>query len=95
MPVALITIMCLVAALPCKRKATPQEWADELETHLLNTEGRWDWDDATSVVFADVRLENLRCRLALKFNCLETAGKRENFRLIVEALRRGEIPEPN
>src|SRR5438067_1507136 len=32
-----------------RRKITPQHLADELERHLLGTEGPWDWDDTTSI----------------------------------------------
>jgi hypothetical protein len=83
--------MLLIAALPTKRKITPQAWADELEKHLLGTEGPYDWDDATSVRLADERLENLRCRLS-DFDMLVTTERREELRQIIEALRRGEIP---
>jgi hypothetical protein len=48
--------MLLVAALPIKRKITPQQWADDLEKYLLGSDGAWDWDDATSVRLADERL---------------------------------------
>jgi hypothetical protein len=84
--------MLLVAALPIKRKITPQQWADELEEHLLGTEGSWGWDDATSISLADKRLENLRRRLVPDFDLLDTPEKTDQFRRIIEALRRGEVP---
>ena len=74
-----------------KRKVTPQEWADELERHLLGTEGPWDWDDTTSEPLADPSLEQLRFTLP-DFDLLNTPEKTEEFRRIIEALRRGEIP---
>lgn len=91
-PVALIILMLLVAALGSKRKTTPQKWADDLEKHLLGTDGPHGWDDAVGVDFADERLENLRSRVYHDFYQLDTPEKREEFRRIIEALRRGEIP---
>jgi len=90
-PLGLIILMLAVAALPIKRKITPQKWADELEKHLLGTDGPYGWDDATSVTLADPQLENLRSRL-YDFDQINTPEKREEFRQIIEALRRGEIP---
>ncbi|MGA8539519.1 MAG: hypothetical protein WB566_08460 [Terriglobales bacterium] len=89
-PVFMVVLMLIIAALPIKRKITPQAWADELEKHLLGTEDPYDWDDATSVRLADERLENLRCRLS-DFDMLVTPEKREELRQIIEALRRGEV----
>jgi hypothetical protein len=83
--------MIVVAAWPSKKKITPQEWANELETHLLDTEGRWDWDDTTSIRLADERLEHLRRRLS-DFDLLDTPEKRDELRRIIEALRKGEVP---
>ena len=83
--------MLAVAALPIRRKITPQEWAIDLEKHLLGTEGPYDWDDATSVTLADERLESLRSRVLHDFHMLDTPEKREEFRQII-ALRRGEVP---
>jgi len=92
-PVVLVALMLVVAALPSKRKRTPQEWANELEKHLLGTEGPFDWDDAISVKLANQRLESLRQRILLSdFDRLDTPEKREQFRLIIDALRRGEVP---
>ncbi len=58
-PFGLIVLMLVIAALPGKRQVTAEQFADELERHLLGTEGQWDWDDATSVRIADPRLEAL------------------------------------
>lgn len=90
-PFVAVLVMLGLAALPFKRKITPQQWADQLEKHLLGMEGPHDWDDATSVRMADDRMENLRCRLA-DFDLLNTPQKREELRRIIETLRRGEIP---
>jgi hypothetical protein len=38
-----------------RRKVTAEQFADELERHLLGIGGKWDWDDATSVVIADTK----------------------------------------
>lgn len=91
-PIGLVLLMLIVAALPIKRKVTPQKLADELEKHLLGTDGAWGWDDATSVTLADERLENLRGRLIPHFDMLDTPEKREELRQIIEDLRRGEVP---
>ena len=91
-PLGLLILIVVVAALPIKRKVTPQEWAEELEKHLLGTEGPYGWEDATSVRLADERLENLRSRLMPDFDLLNTPQKREEFHQIIETLRRGEIP---
>lgn len=90
-PLATVLVMFGLAVLPIKRKITPQRWADQLEKHLLGTEGPYDWDDATSVRMADEWMENLRSRLA-DFDLLDTPQKREELRRIIETLRRGEIP---
>ena len=91
-PVGLMVLMLIIAALPIKRKITPQKWADELEKHLLGTDGPYGWDNATSITLHDKRMENLRARLIPDFDTLETPEKREEFRQIIEALRRGEVP---
>jgi hypothetical protein len=91
-PAVMVCLMFAVAALPIKRKITPQQWANQLEKHLLDTEGPYDWDDTTSVTLADERLEQLRSRIMMDFESLDTPQKREEFRQIIEALRRGEIP---
>jgi hypothetical protein len=77
---------------PEKRDVTPQQLADELERHLVGNEGPYDWDATTSLELADERLDRLIPRL-IEYDRLETAEKREQFREIIESLRRGEIPE--
>jgi hypothetical protein len=79
-------------ALPIKKKFTPQQWALELEPHLLGTDGTWGWDDATSVALADPELENLRCKLH-RFDLLPTEKRRKEFETIIAALKRGGIPD--
>ena len=76
MPAILVILMLVVAALPIKRKITSQQWADELEKHLLGTDGAWGWDDATSVTLADERLESLRLRLVPDFDLLNTPERK-------------------
>jgi hypothetical protein len=91
--VAQATLLCLVAAWPqAKRNVTPKELADELERHLIGNEGPYDWDATTSEEIADARLNRLIPGL-IEYDRLETAEKREQFREIIDALRRGEIPD--
>jgi len=75
-----------------KRKVTPEQFADELEPHLLGTGGAWHWDDVTSVGIDDKRLERLRAKLA-KFDNLILEERRIEFTQIIAALRRGEVPD--
>ena len=91
-PFGIIVLVFLLAALPIKRKrkVTPEEFADELEKHLLGTEGKWDWDDVTSVAIADDRLELIRRGLP-KFDRLSDEKDREELRALIAALRRGEV----
>ena len=93
-PFGIVALTFLLAALPIKRKrrVTPEEFADELEKHLLGTEGKWDWDDVTSVAIADDRLELIRWELP-KFDRLSDEKDREELRALIAALRRGEVPE--
>ncbi len=91
--VLFIALLVVAPLLPYKgRNITPQEWAGELESHLLGTEDAYDWDDATSIKLADEGLERLRGRLVLEFDRLDTPDKRERLRQVVEALRRGVVP---
>jgi hypothetical protein len=91
-PVGIVALALAVAALPIRRKVTPEQWALELEPHLLGTDGTWDWDDATSIALADPRLEAIRCKLS-KFDMLTSDQRRKEFESIIAALKRGEIPE--
>lgn len=84
--------MIAVAALPIKRKITPQRFADQLESHLLGRDGDWGWDDAISVTLADEGLERLRCNLS-KFDMLDSNERQDVLRQIIAALRRGEVPD--
>jgi hypothetical protein len=90
-PIGIIVLAFLVAALPIKRKVTPHQFADQLERHLLGTEGKWDWDDTTSIAIADERLEQIRLELA-KFDSLTQEKDKDELRAIIAALRRGELP---
>jgi len=91
LPLGMVAVALAVAALPIKRKVTPEQWAQELEPHLLGTDGAWDWDDATSIALADPELERLRGKLH-KFDTLPTDERRKEFESIIAALKRGEIP---
>jgi hypothetical protein len=75
-----------------KGKVSPEQFAEALEKHLLGTEGKWDWDDTTSITLADERLERIRLGLA-KFDLLTHTAVREELEAIIAALRRGEFPE--
>jgi hypothetical protein len=75
-----------------KREVTPQELAEELERHLAGNEGPYDWRATTSVELTDERLNRLIPRL-IEYGRLDTAEKRQQFREIIETLRRGEIPD--
>jgi hypothetical protein len=92
-PIGVIVLALFVAALPIKRKVTPEQFADELERHLLGTEGKWDWDDTTSIAIDDERLERLRWELA-KFDSDSLTQEKDKveLRAIIAALRRGELP---
>ena len=92
-PFAIIVLALCVAALPIKRKVTPERFADELDKHLLGTEGPWDWDDTTSVAIADRRLEEVRLRLGPNLDSLSQEKDKDELRAIIATLRRGELPE--
>ena len=75
-----------------KRKVTPEQFADELERHLLGTEGPTDWDRMTSVTVADERLERIQWELT-RFDSLSQEKDKEELRALIAAIRRGELPE--
>ena len=75
-----------------KRGITPQQFANELEKHLLGTEKMWDWDNTTSLALADERLDRLRVMLP-KYDSLSLLKRRDEFISVIDALRRGEVPE--
>jgi hypothetical protein len=58
-PPGIIVLAVLVSAIVGRKKriVTAEQFANELERHLLGTEGRWDWDDITSLAIADERLD--------------------------------------
>lgn len=91
LPLGTILLAVLLAAVGRKREVAPEQYALELERHLLGTEGSWDWDDTTSVAIADPRLEALRVRLS-RFDVLSD-DRRSELADIITALKRGEVPE--
>ena len=91
-PVGLVGVLILAGLLSPARKVTPQQYAELLEKHLEGTEGAWGWDNTTSIRIADKRLDKLRCKLA-KFDTFALPEWEEEFKEIIAALRRGEIPE--
>ena len=93
-PFGILVLALFVAALlPIKRKVTPQQFADELERHLLGTGGPWDWDDTISFSIADPRLEVVRSCLGPNLDSLSHEKDKDELRAIIAALRRGELPE--
>jgi hypothetical protein len=89
----IVAVVVLVAAIPArKRIVTPQQFADELERHLLGNEGKSDWDEITSLHVADERLEHIRWILP-KFDSLAEEKDKDELGAIIAALRRGELPE--
>ena len=88
----IVVFILFMAALPIKRQVTPEQFADELESHLLGTGGPWDWDDTTSIRIADERLERIRSELP-KFDSLAREEDKAELKAIIEALRRGEMPD--
>jgi hypothetical protein len=91
-PFGIIVLAFFIAALPSKRKVTPEQFADELERHLLGTEGKWDWDDTTSIAIADERLERIRRDLP-KFDSLTQEKDKEELMAIITVLRRDKLPD--
>jgi hypothetical protein len=91
-PIGIVALALFLAALPIKRKVTPEQFADELERHLLGAEGEWDWDDTTSIAIVDKRLERIRLEIG-KFDSLAQEKDRDELRALIAALRRGELPE--
>ncbi len=75
-----------------KRIVTPEQFADELERHLLGTEGKWDWDDTTTIALADQRLERIRWDLS-RFYSLSDDKDKEELRALIGAIRSGNFPE--
>jgi hypothetical protein len=89
----IIALVLIVAAFPSKgREITPSQFADELERHLRGTGGPWDWDDTTSRRIADERLERIRWELP-NFDSLAREKDKAQLKAIIEALRRGDLPE--
>lgn len=91
-PVAVVAVMLGIAALPLKRKVTPQEFADELERHLDGTDNDDDWDQTTCVRISNPRLEEVRRSLSDRFDSLSSPQDREELRRVIDALRRGDFP---
>ena len=87
-PFGIIVLMLIIAALPLKRHVTAEQFADELERHLLGTEGPWDWDDTTSVKIADSHLEAVRMRLGQNLDSLSRDEDKDELRTIIADLRR-------
>ena len=91
-PIAMVAVLLGIAALPFKRKVTPQEFADELERHLQGTDNDDEWDQTSGVIIFNPLLEDVRRSLSDRFDSLSSPEDREELRQIIEALRRGEFP---
>lgn len=91
-PFVVFGVILGIAALPSKRKVTPEEFDDELERHLQGTDDDDDWDRTSSVTIFNPMLEDVRRSLSVRFDSLSNPEDRTEFRHIVEALRRGEFP---
>ena len=89
-PAAIIALAMLAAWEQKKVAITTGQFADRLERHLLGTEGKWDWDEITSVQFEDERLETIRRDLP-KFDSLKHEKDREEFRNLIAKLRSGDF----
>ena len=74
---------------------TAEPVADELERHLLGTEGQWDWDDATSIRIADPRLEAVRSRLGENLDSLSTDEDKDELGAIFAAFEAARPPSKN
>ena len=91
-PVCLVVLWAAMGKWGPKREVTPEQFADQLEQHLLGTGGAWHWDNVTSVGIDDKRLDGLRVKL-VKFDSLMLEERRTEFTEIIAALRRGEVPD--
>ena len=91
-PVCLVVLWAALGKWGPKRKVTPEQFAEQLEQHLLGTGGAWHWDNVTSVGIHDKRLDGLRAKLP-KFDSLILEERRTEFAEIIAALRRGEVPD--
>ncbi|SRR6266567_851200 len=91
-PTCLLVLLVAVLKFTGKRKVTIEQFAEELEKHLLGTDGQWGWDDTTSISTADSRWDRLRSQLH-KFDSLILPEHVDELKGIIAALRRGEIPD--
>jgi len=91
-PTCLLVLLVAVLKFTGKRKVTIEQFAEELEKHLLGTDGQWGWDDTTSISIADSRWDRLRSQLH-KFDSLILPEHVDELKGIIAALRRGEIPD--
>jgi hypothetical protein len=90
-PAGIVLLALILSSLYQKPKTvTPEQFAGQLERHLLGTEGKLDWDCVTSVPVADPRLERIRSKLA-KFDALSEEKDTEELRALIARLRRGEF----
>ena len=90
-PFAVVAALLGIAGLPFKRKVTPEEFADELERHLVGMDSDDDWDRTSSVRISNPLLEEVRQSLSDRFDLLSTPEDREELKRLIEALRRGEF----
>jgi hypothetical protein len=91
-PLALVILLIALGIVGRKREVTRQQFANDLEKHLLGTEGAWAWDKTTSLAVSDERLDRLRGK-PWRFDSLILKRRQEEFKEIIAALRRGEVPD--
>lgn len=91
-PFALVLFWTVVGKWAPKKNVTPLQFANQLERHLLGTDGHRGWDDTTSIALADPRLDMLRCKLS-KSDLLVLPERRKELAEILAALRHEAIPD--
>jgi hypothetical protein len=90
-PAGIVLLGLTLSSLNQKPKTvTPEQFADQLERHLLGTEGKLDWEYVTSMPIADPRLKQIQSGLA-KFDALSEEKDKEELRALIARLRRGEF----
>lgn len=87
-PVITVALMLAIAALPLRRKVTPQAYADELQRHLDGLDDDDDWDETSNVRVANPRLEEIRLSLSSGFDSLSSEADRKELQQVIDRARR-------
>jgi len=93
-PFGIIGIALGLAAWLRKRKVTAEQFADELERHLLGTESPWDWDETSTVAIADPRLEEVRLRLGRSLDRLAYESDKDELPAFSPQTRQAPLNRP-